>query len=130
MLEILDPLPVPKFALSAPEKQKKTESTLLYEVIQEGTGKTPKVTDKVLVHYAGWLTNGTLFDSSFQRGEPTELGLNQVIPGWREGLMLMKEGAVYKFTIPPDLAYGAGGAPPTIGPNATLVFHLELKKVK
>jgi FKBP-type peptidyl-prolyl cis-trans isomerase len=81
------------------------------------------------VHYHGTLQNGTVFDSSVQRGQPTVLGLNQVIPGWREGIPLMKEGAKYRFIVPPHLAYGARGAPPKIGPNETLIFEVELIEV-
>ena len=107
---------------------KTTASGLKYNVLKEGTpgGKHPGKFDKVKVHYSGWLTNGKLFDSSVTRGEPIEFGLNQVIGGWTEGVQLMTPGARYKFTIPGDLAYGAQGSPPDIGPNATLIFEVEL----
>ena len=95
----------------------------------EGTGKQPAMGRKVTVHYAGWLTDGTLFDASYSRGEMATFRLGEVIPGWNEGLCLMKEGAIYKFTIPGDLAYGPRGSPPSIPPNATLVFVVELSKV-
>ena len=122
--------PVPEFALSDPAKLVKTASGLQYEVIREGTGTKPKPTSRVTVHYAGWLTDGTMFDNSFERGEPTTFGVGQVIRGWTEGLQLMKEGAVYKFTIPGDLAYGQRGSGDKIPPNATLVFHVELIEVQ
>jgi FKBP-type peptidyl-prolyl cis-trans isomerase len=83
----------------------------------------------VRVHYHGTLPDGTVFDSSVDRGEPAVFGLRQVIPGWTEGLQLMREGAKYRFRIPPGLAYGAQGMPPKIGPNQTLVFEVELLEV-
>lgn len=128
-LELKDIVAVPAFAATPPDKLKKTASGLGYEVITEGTGKSPTMGQEVTVHYAGWLTDGTLFDASYVRGEMTSFRLGQVIPGWNEGLQLMKEGGVYKFTIPADLAYGPRGAPPQIPPNATLVFLVELHKV-
>lgn len=108
---------------------KVTDSGLQYEVITEGTGAQPAATDQVTVHYKGTLISGDEFDSSYSRGEPTSFALNQVIPGWTEGLQLMKEGAKYRFTIPSDLAYGANGAGPMIGPNEILIFEVELIKV-
>ncbi len=122
-------MPAPAFNLPANDKLKTTASGLQYAVTKEGTGKAPKATDKVTVHYAGWLTNGTAFDSSFQRGQPASFPLNGVIKGWTEGLQLMKEGGATTFVIPAQLGYGSRGAPPVIGPNATLVFHVELIKV-
>lgn len=106
-----------------------TASGLQYEVLQEGTGKSPKATDKVRCHYEGRLTDGTVFDSSYQRGEPANFGLNQVIAGWTEGVQLMKEGAKYRFHIPYLLGYGERGAGASIPPYATLVFDVELIKV-
>lgn len=130
LVERIAPMPVPAFSATPADKLQKTESGLGYEVIKEGTGKSPKMGDPVTVHYAGWLTDGTLFDASYSRGEPATFVLGQVIQGWNEGLQLMKEGGVYKFTIPADLGYGARGAPPSIPPGATLVFQVELLKVE
>ena len=104
-------------------------SGLQYEVITEGNGKHPKATDKVQCHYEGRLIDGTVFDSSYMRGEPAVFGLNQVIAGWTEGVQLMGEGAKYRFYIPYLLAYGEGGAGDMIPPFATLVFDVELIKV-
>lgn len=106
-----------------------TASGLQYEVLIQGTGKSPKASDTVLVHYAGTLLNGTEFDSSYKRKEPIDFPLNQVIKGWTEGVQLMQEGSKYKFFIPPQLAYGSGGAGSDIGPNETLIFEVELLKV-
>ena len=106
-----------------------TKSGLQYEVLQEGTGKSPKATDSVRCHYEGRLLDGSVFDSSYKRGEPADFGLNQVIPGWTEGVQLMKEGAKYRFTIPYLLAYGEQGAGASIPPFSTLVFDVELIKV-
>jgi len=102
-----------------------TESGLQYQVIRPGAGPTPKPTDKVRVHYKGTLLDGTKFDSSYDRGEPAEFALNQVIPGWSEGVALMPVNSKYKFWIPSGLAYGPNGQAP-IGPNSTLVFEVEL----
>lgn len=106
-----------------------TKSGLQYEMLTEGTGKSPKATDKVRCHYEGRLTDGSVFDSSYQRGEPADFGLNQVIAGWTEGVQLMKEGAKYRFHIPYLLGYGERGAGASIPPYATLVFDVELIKV-
>lgn len=106
-----------------------TKSGLQYEVLQEGTGKSPKATDTVRCHYEGRLLDGTVFDSSYKRSQPADFGLNQVIPGWTEGVQLMKEGAKYRFTIPYLLAYGEQGAGASIPPFSTLVFDVELIKV-
>lgn len=106
-----------------------TASGLQYMVLQEGTGRQPKATDKVRCHYEGMLTDGTMFDSSIQRGEPAVFGLNQVIAGWTEGLQLMKEGAKYRFFIPYNLGYGERGAGSSIPPFAALIFDVELIKV-
>jgi len=108
-----------------------TESGLQYIVLKEGTGKQPTTASKVKVHYHGTLIDGTVFDSSVDRGEPTEFGVTQVIKGWTEGLQLMKEGAKYKFFIPSDIAYGANPRPGgAIKPNSTLIFDVELLEVK
>ncbi|HLF30484.1 MAG TPA: FKBP-type peptidyl-prolyl cis-trans isomerase [Xanthomonadales bacterium] len=102
-----------------------TDSGLQYQVVELGTGPKPTATDMVKVHYRGTLLNGDEFDSSYARGEPISFQLDQVIPGWTEGVQLMPVGSKFKFFIPPSLAYGeAGGGP--IGPNATLVFDVEL----
>ena len=108
---------------------KTTPSGLQYEVLTEGTGAQPKATDKVTVHYKGTLLNGLEFDSSYKRNEPASFGLNQVIPGWTEGVQLMKEGAKYRFFIPYQLAYGSRGAGGDIPPFSTLIFEVELVKV-
>ncbi|MFV9552418.1 FKBP-type peptidyl-prolyl cis-trans isomerase [Algibacter sp. PT7-4] len=108
-----------------------TESGLQYIILKEGTGKKPTTASKVKVHYHGTLIDGTVFDSSVDRGEPTEFGVTQVIKGWTEGLQLMKEGAKYKFFIPSDIAYGANPRPGgAIKPNSTLIFDVELLEVK
>ncbi len=105
-----------------------TESGLQYEVIEPGSGAKPGADDTVKVHYTGELLSGEVFDSSRERGEPVTFALNQVIPGWTEGLQLMSEGARYKLYIPADLAYGPGGNR-AIGPNETLIFDVELLDV-
>ena len=104
-------------------------SGLQYKVLKEGNGQKPKATDKVKCHYEGFLIDGTVFDSSVQRGEPAVFPLNQVIAGWTEGLQLMQEGAKYRFFIPYQLGYGERGAGASIPPFATLVFDVELLEV-
>lgn len=106
-----------------------TASGLQYEVVKEGTGRQPKASDTVRCHYEGTLIDGTVFDSSYRRNQPAEFGLRQVISGWTEGVQLMKEGAVYKFYIPYNLAYGERGAGADIPPYAALIFTVELIKV-
>ena len=104
-------------------------SGLQYQVIKEGNGRRPKATDKVKCHYEGMLVDGTLFDSSIQRGEPATFPLNGVIKGWTEGLQLMQEGAKYRFFNPYHLGYGENGAGASIPPFAALVFDVELIEV-
>ena len=103
-----------------------TESGLQYEVLTKGGGAKPTAANQVTVHYHGMLTDGTVFDSSVDRGEPAKFGVTQVIPGWIEALQLMSIGDKWKLTIPSNLAYGDKGAGGMIGPNATLVFEVEL----
>ncbi|MBP5777448.1 MAG: FKBP-type peptidyl-prolyl cis-trans isomerase [Prevotella sp.] len=104
-------------------------SGLQYKVLFEGKGKKPTAKDTVMCHYEGTLIDGTVFDSSYQRGEPATFPLQQVIAGWTEGLQLMQEGAKYRFFIPFRLGYGAGGAGASIPPYATLIFDVELIQV-
>ena len=104
-------------------------SGLQYQVLREGNGKKPSAHDQVKCHYEGFLIDGTVFDSSLQRGEPAVFGLQQVIAGWTEGLQLMQEGAKYRFFIPYRLGYGEGGAGASIPPFATLIFDVELIQV-
>lgn len=108
---------------------KTTPSGLQYEVLTEGTGVKPAATDQVEVHYTGKLVDGTVFDSSVDRGVPATFGVTQVIPGWVEALQLMPEGSKWRLFIPSQLAYGPQGAGGVIGPNATLIFDVELLKV-
>ena len=105
-------------------------SGLQYQVLREGDGRKPAATDQVECHYEGTLINGQVFDSSYQRGQTATFGLNQVIAGWTEGLQLMQEGAKYRFFIPYHFAYGERGAGQSIPPFATLIFDVELVKVK
>ena len=106
-----------------------TASGLQYEVIRQGAGIRPTAADIVRVHYEGTLIDGSVFDSSYRRGEPVEFPLGHVIPGWVEGLQLMNEGSAFRLVIPSNLAYGSHGAPPAIPPNATLIFNVELLAV-
>lgn len=119
-----------KFIAESAKKKgvKATDSGLLYEVLREGKGKKPNANDTVKVHYVGTLADGTKFDSSYDRGTPANFPVSGVIPGFSEGLQLMKEGAKYRFTIPSQLAYGEQ-APAVIGPNQALVFEVELIEV-
>lgn len=109
---------------------KQTASGLQYKVLEPGSGKSPKTTDVVLVNYRGTLLNGKEFDSSYKRNEPIEFPLNGVIPGWTEGLQLIKEGGKIQLFIPSNLAYGPRGAGGLIGPDETLIFEVELLKVR
>ena len=106
-----------------------TPSGLQYEVVKQGTGRQPKASDTVRCHYEGTLIDGTVFDSSYRRNQPAEFGLRQVIAGWTEGVQLMKEGSIFKFYIPYNLAYGERGAGADIPPYAALIFTVELIKV-
>jgi FKBP-type peptidyl-prolyl cis-trans isomerase len=103
-----------------------TTSGLQYEVLAQGSGARPRASDRVTVHYRGTLIDGTEFDSSYRRGSPATFPLNRVISGWTEGLQLMSVGSKYRLVLPPELGYGQRGSPPDIGPNATLIFEVEL----
>lgn len=105
-----------------------TESGLQYEIVEEGDGPKPTVNDQVTVHYRGTLTDGTVFDSSYERGQPATFPLNRVVKGWQEGIPLMPVGSKFKFTIPPDLGYGSRAQGP-IPANATLIFEVELLEI-
>lgn len=118
-----------EIALKEFENATTTESGLKYIVLQQGTGNKPAATSNVKVHYTGMLLEGKVFDSSVQRGEPIDFGLNQVIKGWTEGVQLMQEGSKYKFYIPSQLAYGERGAGGVIPPNTDLIFEVELIKI-
>ena len=120
---------MPEFSMPADADCEITASGLKHELVEEGDGASPGPFESVTVHYAGWLTNGTLFDSSYARGKTVSFPLNRVIAGWTEGLQLMKVGGTSRFVIPPELGYGARGAPPAIGPDETLVFQVELVEI-
>lgn len=109
---------------------KTTATGLQYEIVKEGDGPTPGRSDRVTVHYTGKLIDGTVFDSSVERGEPATFGVTQVIPGWVEALQMMKVGSTWRLFIPSKLAYGPNGAGGMIGPNATLIFDVELIKIE
>ena len=111
------------------EGVKTTESGLQYKITKRGMGATPRATSRVSVHYEGRLISGKVFDSSLKRGEPSEFPVNMVIKGWTEALQLMKEGGEWELYIPSTLGYGTRGAGADIGPNATLIFKVQLIKV-
>ena len=116
------------------EKETKDDVTvlpsgLMYKVIEAGAGATPVATDSVTVHYRGTLIDGTVFDSSYDRGQPATFPVNRVIAGWVEALQLMSEGAKWELYIPSELAYGRNGAGGDIGPNCALIFEVELIKI-
>lgn len=121
-------------AFLAENKKKEGVKTLpdglQYKIIKEGTGKMPKATDIVTVNYRGTLIDGTEFDSSYKRGQPASFPVNGVIPGWTEALQMMKVGSKWQLFIPSNIAYGEQGSPPVIGPNATLIFEVELLGIK
>ena len=112
------------------EGVKTTPSGLQYKIVKEGTGKAPKASDTVVVHYKGTLINGKEFDSSYKRGEPATFPLSGVIKGWTEGLLYLKEGGKAMLYIPSNLAYGKSGAGADIGPDETLIFEVELVKIQ
>jgi len=112
------------------EGVKTTPSGLQYKITKEGTGRSPKATDTVVVHYRGTTIDGKEFDSSYKRNAPAEFPLNRVIKGWTEGLLYLKEGGKATLYIPSDLAYGKQGAGSDIGPDETLIFDVELVKIK
>jgi len=131
MLEIVKPLELPAFQGGPkPVRVEELDGGLVLEILKEGDGPTPTARQQVEVHYAGWLTDGTLFDSSYDRGEPSSFGVGQVIPGWTRGLMKMKVGTVARLRIPAELGYGRRGSPPKIPPGADLVFHVELLSIR
>lgn len=126
LVRIIKPLPVPPFEAVDESKFQKQSSGLLVQVVKEGSGESPKFGDTVQVHYAGWLTDGTPFDSSYGRGEPASFKIGQVIPGWNEALQSMKPGSVCRLVIPANLAYGPRAVGDKIKANSTLVFLVEL----
>lgn len=130
LLEITEPPSVPEDLAAAPENATKTESGLAYRTLKSGNGtQHPSPTSTVTVHYSGWMTNGQMFDSSVARGEPIAFGLNQVIPGWTEGVQKMVVGEQTRFWIPGKLAYGDTPSQPGY-PYGTLVFDVELLEIK
>jgi len=129
-IELVGYVEPPQFTMPAAGELTTTESGLQYHIVKEGSGRSPEMGWTVIVDYAGWLEDGTPFDSSYTQGEASEFELGRVIAGWNEGMQLMKEGAVYIFVIPPELGYGARGAGKVIPPGATLVFFVELLGVE
>lgn len=128
LMKAPDPPPVPEDVKAPPPGAKKTKSGLAYKVLKAGSGASPKATDKVLVHYSGWTTDGKMFDSSVMRGQPISFGLGQVIKGWTEGVQLMKVGEKTRFWIPGPLAYGDKPTRPG-APAGMLVFEVELLNI-
>jgi FKBP-type peptidyl-prolyl cis-trans isomerase FkpA len=119
-----------KIDADAPKTMTTTSSGLQYRILRKGTGAKPKAINQVEVNYHGWLDDGKVFDSSYKRGQSISFGLNQVIPGWTEGMQLVGEGGMIELTIPPKLGYGSQGAGGAVPPNATLHFLVELIKVQ
>lgn len=114
----------------APEEFTTTDTGLKYRILREGTGEKPTAANTVTAHYKGWLDDGTVFDSSYERGEPASFPLLRVVEGWTEGLQHVREGGMIELEIPSELGYGPRGRPPTIPPNATLHFTVELIEVR
>jgi FKBP-type peptidyl-prolyl cis-trans isomerase len=125
MSAVLVPLPVPEFKRTAEGQGERTESGLLIEWLRRGEGPTLRRDQRAIVHYAGWLEDGTLFDSSFQRGDVSNFRLDQVVPGWTEGLQRMNVGSIARLTLPWQLAYGEAGKG-EIPPRANLIFYVEV----
>ena len=115
---------------AAEEGAVRTESGLVYTELVAGTGAQPKITDTVKVHYTGQLIDGNVFDSSVERGEPTSFSLNRVVPGWTEGVQMMRVGGKARLVLPPEIGYGEDGYAPRIPPNATLIFEIELLSIE
>lgn len=114
----------------APKEFSTTESGLQYRVLRKGVGRQPKPADRVEVDYSGWLDDGTVFDSSYERADPAIFTLAVLIPGWAEGIQLVSEGGMIELVVPPELGYGSAGQPPRIPPDATLHFKVELHAIK
>lgn len=129
LLSAISSLPLPEFMLPAEDQLQKTDSGLGYQVVKEGRGATPGPKSRVIVHFAAWQKNGTLFDASYPTGVVAGFDMKDLFPGWREAMALMAEGSVYRFVIPPDLAKGAKARGNRLPPGATLVLHVELQQV-
>ena len=114
----------------APDEFTSTASGLYYRVLRKGSRHKPRSYDMVIVNYRGWIDNGHQFDSSYDRGKPAEFALDKVVPAWTEGLQLIGEGGMLELDVPPRLGYGARGNPPSVPPNSTLHFIVELQKIK
>ena len=124
-----DPPPTPEFSALDAADLARTASGITYEILEPGMGASPGMGDRITVHFAGWHTDGELIDSSYPRGVPAQLRFDQAMAGWQEGLAMLKEGGVGRFRLPGELAYGGEKAPKSIGPNRTIIFHLELLNV-